>query len=187
MQLIFITKNQTKWQIAKGILEKYGIDLVQESIETPEIQAQDVDEVVRYSTEYASKLLNKPTIKTDVGYFIEALNGFPGPYVKYINAWLSSEDILSMMKDKANRKITIKETVALAIPSQNTKLFTSTTYGQIAKEAAGTGQMFDKILIRDGQDKIQSLIPPEEMLAFWQTNLKHFHELGEYLSKIAGY
>ena len=53
--------------------------------------------------------LERPVIKSDVGYFIEALNGFPGPFLRYINDYLTSEEILKLMEDKENRTILLKE------------------------------------------------------------------------------
>lgn len=30
--------------------------------------------------------LNQSVVVMDVGYYIEAINGFPGPFIKYLNA-----------------------------------------------------------------------------------------------------
>ena len=85
-EIIMVTGNAGKYKIAKDIFIEKGLNLIQEKIETPEIQSYNVEDVSAYSALYAAKELNKPVIKSDVGYFIPALNGFPGPFVKYINA-----------------------------------------------------------------------------------------------------
>ena len=104
-QITMVTGNIGKWKIANDIFKKYNVDLKQAKIETPEIQAYDVEEVSKYSAIYAAKYLNTNVIKSDVGYYIEALNGFPGVFLKYINSMLTSEDVLKLMEGKDNRTI----------------------------------------------------------------------------------
>ena len=103
-EITLVTGNLGKWKITKDIFDKYNINLLHEKINTPEIQSNDVVEVSKYSALYAAKKLNKQVIKSDVGYYIEELGGFPGPFLKYINDMLTSEDILNMMKTKNNKK-----------------------------------------------------------------------------------
>ena len=182
-QITFITKNQDKWDIAKEVLAQYNVEVLQEALETPEIQAFDVEEVAKYSAKYAADRLNKPVIVTDAGYFIEALNGFPGPYIKFVNKWLTSQNILDMMTNEKNRKVLMRETVAYFKPNEEPIVFTSETYGEIVTEPQGSGSTIDQIVKRDGQDKVQGLILHEEMIQFWVQNLSHFHDLGKYLQK----
>lgn len=77
-----VTGNMGKWKVASDIFKKYDIELLHEKMDTPEIQSHDVEDVSKYSAIYAANKLNKAVIKSDVGYFIEALNGFPGPLFK---------------------------------------------------------------------------------------------------------
>jgi XTP/dITP diphosphohydrolase len=182
-QITFITGNQDKWSIAKEVLAQYNIEVLQEAFETPEIQAFDVEEVAKYSAKYAADFLNRPVIVTDAGYFIEALNGFPAPYIKYVNKWLSSQNIVDMMKNEKNKKVLMRETVAYCKPNNEPIVFTSETCGQIVTEPQGSGSTIDQIVKRDGQEKVQGLIPHEEMIQFWIQNLSHFHDLGKYLQE----
>ena len=77
----------------------------------------------KYSAEYARDKLNIAVIKSDVGYYIEELGGFPGPFLRYANEMLESEDILKMMEGKENRKILLKECLTFASPGYETKQF----------------------------------------------------------------
>ncbi len=99
-EILIITKNINKWKIASDIFSKYHLILKQKEIETPEIQDYDVVNVSKFSAEYIADKLQSSVIKSDVGYYIEELGGFPGPYVRDINQMLSSEDILKMMEGK---------------------------------------------------------------------------------------
>ena len=87
-EIVMATGNVGKWEIARDIFKNYNLTLTQEKVETPEIQASTVEEVSLYSAKYASDKLNKPVIKSDVGYYIEELGGFPGPFVKFVNNML---------------------------------------------------------------------------------------------------
>jgi inosine/xanthosine triphosphate pyrophosphatase family protein len=77
----------------------------------------------------------------------------------------------------------MRETVAYCKPNNEPIVFTSETCGQIVTEPQGSGSTIDQIVKRDGQEKVQGLIPHEEMIQFWIQNLSHFHDLGKYLQE----
>lgn len=95
--ITFVTGNPYKFEVAKKVIEKRGLILEKEKLETPEIQETDVVKIASYSAKWACEKLGKPAALTDVGWYIEALNGFPGPFIKYINQWLTSDDLLKLM------------------------------------------------------------------------------------------
>lgn len=168
-KVTMVTGNLGKWKVASKIFEKYNVELFHEKINTPEIQSHDVEEVSKYSAEYAAQKLNKPVIKSDVGYYIEALNGFPGPFLRYINDYLTSEEILKLMDGKENRVILLKECLTFATPSGLIKQFVNIEKATISKKAMGTGTTFDRIVIFNG-DKLPKSMNSEEK------NYKHFEE-----------
>lgn len=79
-KLAFVTGNKYKFEVVRKVLAEQGVTLVQQNLDTPEIQSANVEEVASYSATWASDRLQKPVIITDAGYYIKALNGFPGPY-----------------------------------------------------------------------------------------------------------
>jgi XTP/dITP diphosphohydrolase len=177
----FITGNKTKWDIAKSIFEQYEIELLQEKIDTPEIQDLDVENVANYSAKYACDLFQKSVIKNDVGYYIPSLNGFPGPFTKFANQWFNADQILKLMDGKKDRTLIIKDCLSYCAPDQEPVTFNYECHCTISTKSEGSGGTFDTIIIRDGQDKIQSLYTPEEMLVYWSNNLKHYHDLARYI------
>ena len=54
-EITMVTGNKGKWKIASDIFKKREILLSQEKIETPEIQAYNVEEVSAYSAIYAAR------------------------------------------------------------------------------------------------------------------------------------
>lgn len=181
--VIFITGNEGKWRTANEILKNYDINLTHQKVETPEIQSIEVDDVAKFSAVYACKKLKTNVFVTDVGYYIEAMNGFPGPFIKYINCWLSSQNLLDLMVNKTNRNMIVKETVAYAEPGKEPVIFSSKFTAQIASTAARGGSTIDQLMILPGFDKPKGACNPKEIQYFWNTNLKHYYNLGKYLEK----
>ena len=179
-QVTMVTGNIGKWQVASEIFKKYNVELLHEKMDTFEIQSHEVEEVSKYSALYAAKKLERPVIKSDVGYFIEALNGFPGPFLRYINDYLTSEEILKLMEDKENRTILLKECLTFATPDGEYIQFVSIEKASISKISMGSGTTFDRIVIFDGYDKPKSMNSEEE-------NLKHFEKQLDIYDKMAKY
>lgn len=103
-----MTGNKYKFEIAQKVLENSNVELIQQKIETPEIQSSDVEEIASYSAKFAAEKLGKPVALTDAGWYINALNGFPGLFIKYINQWLTSDEILKLMEGKSDRSVLLK-------------------------------------------------------------------------------
>lgn len=179
-QVTMVTGNIGKWQVASEIFKKYNVELLHEKMNTFEIQSHEVEEVSKHSALYAAEKLERPVIKSDVGYFIESLNGFPGPFLRYINDYLTSEEILKLMEDKENRTILLKECLTFATPNGECIQFVSVEKAGISKISMGSGTTFDRIVIFEGQDKPKSMNSEEE-------NIKHFEKQLDIYDKMAKY
>lgn len=181
MKITFVTGNMGKWEIGRDIFTQYGLELAQAKIETPEIQSLDVTEVATYSAQYAAQKLNTPVIKSDVGYYISALGGFPGPFIKYINQTLSDEDLLRLMKDIKDRSMIIRECLAFATPDGFTKCFVHEQKTRIAEESDGVGSSIDKVMILEGFTKTRGASDSKEVAEFWKKSLTLYHEMAKFL------
>lgn len=185
MKIIFVTGNKIKYSIAKNILNSYGIDIVQENMKTPEIQAEDGKEICEYSAKYAFDKLKKPLVKTDVSYHIHSLNGFPGPFIKYINNWLTPEDLLNLMRDREDRTIEIREYLTYISSDGKIKTFQTSSLCKLSdKIYSEKGYMIDKLLIRPGLEIPQNILSEKELEELFSKDVKIWHELGKYLNKI---
>lgn len=183
MKLKFVTKNPKKIDTAKKVLSLYGVEIEQLKIEIPEIQTSDIEESCLFAANIASSYTDSLIITSCVGYFINALNGFPGLHTSYINNTLLSEQILAMMKDSEDRSFSVKTSVCLYDPkSQSNKCFISKSFGKISNFACGDGTSLDRIMIRDGQTKNQSLYSYNEVIDYYSKHMSHYHDLGKHLS-----
>lgn len=183
-KVTMITGNMGKWRVASDIFSKYNIILEHIKMDTPEIQSHDVEDVSKYSAEYASKELNLAVIKSDVGYYIEELGGFPGPFLRYANDMLKSEDVLKMMEGKENRKIYLKECLTFAAPGKETKQFINIEEASLSKEAMGSGTTFDRIVIFKGQKLPKSMNTEEENYKHFEENLVIYDEAAKYIEEV---
>ena len=102
-KITYVTGNIAKIESAKQILEPLGYTVDNIKMETPEIQADDVSEVAKYSVQWACEKLNKSVLKNDSGK----------PTIKYVNA---SNDNVSGFLIAYNSKADIKA-MNIAIPA----------------------------------------------------------------------
>ncbi|MFA7245012.1 MAG: non-canonical purine NTP pyrophosphatase [Candidatus Magasanikbacteria bacterium] len=178
----FATGNKYKLEVAKKALEKTGITVVQKILDIPEIQSTSLEEIASFSVEYACKKLKEPVAVTDAGFFIEALNGFPGPFLKFMNHYLIAEDVLKMMKGKENRRCVFKDVLAYCEPGKKPIVFTASANGNISLKKGKDGNTAsDQIFVPDGYSVPQCEISREEMIKFWKGNQKNWKKLAKKL------
>lgn len=182
MEILFITGNKEKVAIAKTILNKENIKVLAKKIDCPEIQSDDNEIIASSSARYASNLEKSNVVKVDTGFYIEALNGFPGPYAEYIERKLDCQDILNLMKNKKNRKAYYKEVLAYQEYGKEPITFTTYTYGTISNQISGDkGYNFDKIFICDGDNKTMANYDDSERIKKYSN--ENWKNLVEYLKE----
>lgn len=183
-KIVFVTGNKYKLEIARNVLEGSEISLTQKNLETPEIQGTDICEIASYSAKWAAEKLRQPVAVTDAGYYIKALNGFPGPFIKYTNQWFSAEDYLKLMEEKKGRTVVIKGCLSYCEPGKEPVTFESLTNAKIAERKGPKGETpINEIFIPEGFNKTESAMPRKEMVNFWAKVEKYWLKLAEYLNK----
>lgn len=178
--LIYVTGNKYKIFTAKKFLEPYDINVIGKKIDCPEIQADTIDEVAKFSAEYACNFLNMPVLKNDMGLVIPALNGFPGAYTHYVEDTLGEDGILKLMEGIQNRYAYFYECLAYAAPGEETKIFISKTEGVLDTKKSGEyGWSWDRIFIPTGQTKTMANFDDDLRANFWSE--EGYTELANYL------
>ena len=176
-----------KYEIAKAYFRNTTdtYELVQYSIDTPEIQDTSVKEIARQSAVWAAKEIGEPCIKMDVGFFIPTLNGFPGPFVKYINDWLTQADFLKLMEGKVDRSAYFEDAIAVGYPDGSSKVFSTQVHGSIAytEDPSDPRWPANSLFIPEGYDRALGSLSNEEQNKFWGDG--NWPMLIEYLERIA--
>lgn len=179
-KIIFVTGNKRKFETANNVLNKFGINLTQRDMDISEIQDTDIRKVAENSSKDAAEKLKTPVIKEDVGFQIDALNGFPGPFSKFINDWLEPQKILKMLENEKNRKARFVDVIAYCNPDKETVSFITITEGTIADEQSGeNGWGIDKIFIPEGSQVTLACLSDSERRNVWKNS--HWEKLAKYL------
>ncbi|MEM0057206.1 MAG: RdgB/HAM1 family non-canonical purine NTP pyrophosphatase [Candidatus Geothermarchaeota archaeon] len=159
----FVTENMNKFLEAKHIMQTYSIDLRWIPVSVKEVQSDSLEEIILHKVIMLVDVVDCPFIVEDTGLFIDALNGFPGPYASYVYNKLGLEYILKLLSDVHNRSATFVSVGALVLNRRIVKLFKSTLRGQISKEKMGQyGFGYDPIFIPEGTYKTLAQMSLEE-------------------------
>ena len=185
MKINFVTSNELKFRLAKSYFEKLSGDyeLIQYEIDTPEIQDVSVEEVARQSAIWAAKETGLPCIKMDVGFFVPALNGFPGPFVKYVNDWLDQDDFLKLLEGKADRSAYFEDATAIGYPDGTSEVFSLKSHGSIAKDKDPENERWpaNLLFIPAGYKQALGSMSDEDQNKYWGDG--NWPKLIEFLEK----
>ena len=181
--ITYITGNMSKIAIAQQALQPlwYHVDNIK--METPEIQADDVSIVAKYSAKWAAEKLKRSVLKNDSWLFINWLHWFPWVYTRYIEETLWENGVLKLMEWLEDRTAYFKESIAYCEPGGEPVVFEWITKGGIDTKKSGTnGRSRDFIFVPEGETQTLWCFPDEKRYSFW--SLDAYKELIKYLEKI---
>lgn len=183
-ELRMVTSNRHKFLEAKLILAEFQVNLIQVDVGKVEIQAEDVEEVARFSAETVSRQLGFPLIVEDAGLFIRHLNDFPGPYSSYTLSKIGLEGILKLMEEVTDRGAYFKSAVAFCKAEGGpAMLFTGVVEGMISRRRRRGGFGYDPIFIPSEGDggTFAEMSPLEKSLLSHRG--KSLREFGRWFTK----
>jgi XTP/dITP diphosphohydrolase len=102
--VFFATGNVHKFNEVRCILTRLDIAVGMLRVKDIEIQSDSLMEIAQASAQEAFKRCGLPVIVEDAGLFIEALNGFPGPYAAYAYKTIGNKGLLKLMENVEDRK-----------------------------------------------------------------------------------
>ncbi|MEM2947305.1 MAG: XTP/dITP diphosphatase [Candidatus Bathyarchaeia archaeon] len=133
--IFFATNNINKFNEARKVLSRYKIAVGMIRVKTFEIQSESLEEIAKASAVHAFKQCGLPLIVEDAGLFVEALNGFPGPYSSYVYKTIGNEGLLKLMEKGMNRKAKFQSVVAFFSGELDTPIcFKGEVAGEITRE-----------------------------------------------------
>jgi XTP/dITP diphosphohydrolase len=170
--VLFVSSNKNKFNEAKNILSKNGINLGFFKSSLREIQAESIKEIAALKVDEAYRQCNKPVIVEDAGLFVESLNGFPGPFSSYVFKTIGNSGILRLVK--TNRKAKFQSVVAYCDNKFGVVLFDAKVEGKISKNSKGKGWGYDPIFIPNGQNKTYAMLSNKNQISHRYKALKKF-------------
>ncbi len=179
--ILYITSNKNKIVTANNHLKPFGIQLEGMTVEgIIEPQIEDILEISKSKAKQAYEKIKKPLIVSDSGWMFTALNGFPGPYMHYINKWFTANDFLNLMKEKENREIILRECVTY-IDKKQLKTFVYDNKGTVLKEASGESTPLDQIVTFKDDMKSMAVCENEGITRIPQNEL--WSDVGKWLKE----
>lgn len=109
-EIVFVTTNKGK--IASAQRELSGIKVLPYNAELIEPRSDDIREIARQKVIQAYKIVGKPCIALDSGFFVDELNGFPKAYVNHMLDTIGIRGLLKLMEGVINRKCKFKSCLA---------------------------------------------------------------------------
>jgi len=176
-----VTRNQGKLREIRAIVGRYGIDVVAVAADKVEIQSDSLEDIVRHAARALLGSVPEPFAVEDSGLFIEALNGFPGPYSSYVYRTIGCAGVLKLMDGVPNRRARFVCAAALGLGGE-VRVFRGEVEGEVSTEARGSsGFGFDPIFIPRGYSRTFAEMSLEEKCLI-SHRAKAFSLLAEYLA-----
>ncbi|MCX6738758.1 MAG: non-canonical purine NTP pyrophosphatase [Candidatus Parcubacteria bacterium] len=158
-ELVFITGNPGK---AKYLADYFHLPVVHKKLDLPEIQSLTLREVVEDKARRAFKEVGVPVLIEDVSVVFTAMQGLPGPLIKWFDTTLGNEGMCRLL-DSSDDRGAITEVQFAYCDGEDVHIFSGKVNGSIAKEPKGNrGFGWDKIFIPDGYDKTRGEMEEEE-------------------------
>jgi XTP/dITP diphosphohydrolase len=163
-RLVLVTHNEHKLAELRPLFDEYGVSFDTTDLEKSEIRSQSVEDIAMNAAKHAHEVLKRPVVVDDTGFFISALNGFPGSYAAYVLQTIGYQGILKLLEGVQNRGA--RFVTAVAFCNENIlKSFLGEMLGKNSTAALGTsGFGYDPIFIPDGFSKTYAqLTLPEKV------------------------
>lgn len=149
---VLITGNEHKYLLASTTFAHYGLTLSHETPHIDEIQAEDSEVIARHKADSAFKLMGRPVIISDDSWSIPGLNGFPGPYMKSMNHWLTTDDFVRLTAPLQDRT-TILHQILVYQDADGQQLFRFDVPAIMLKEPRGESSIpWTTLVCLEGDD-----------------------------------
>ncbi len=158
MKLIFITGNKGKFEEAKAIIP----DLEQSDIDLVEIQSIDSKEVITHKLEEARKMVTGSFAVEDNSLYLEALNGLPGPLIKWFLKTIGNDGLYKLAESFNNFNASAKVVIGLSKEDRTTEFFEGEIKGKIVSPRGENGFGWDAIFEIEGTGKTFAEMTQEE-------------------------
>lgn len=150
-RIVFVTQNKNKLADAQKLLPEFKIEHI--DFDVPEIQSLDPKKIAEHKLEFAYIRLKQPCFVMDASLFLDCLNGFPGPFIKWWFEKTVGEERTCKIAKLFNDYGCTWTTILGYFDGKDTHLLEETMRGRISTEPRGTnGYHWDTIFIPEGEE-----------------------------------
>lgn len=127
-----------------------GFELEAAEVDLPEIQSLDMLEILRGKAEMAFREVRRPVVVEEAGLELDALNGFPGPLVKWMLQAVGADGIARVGEALGNSRA-VAHCLLLFYDGEHTILGEGRTEGALIRPGRGHhGFGWDPVFLPDG-------------------------------------
>lgn len=158
MDLYFITSNKHKFNEIKAEIP----DIKHLKIDLPEIQEIDPKKIIEYKLKHGLAHKKGSFIVEDVSFEMEALNGLPGPFVKWFLKAMGPEGLYKITQATEKNGARATATIGLVDLKGEIHFFEGEVSGRVVEPRVDNGFGWDRIFIPEGFDKTFSEMSIED-------------------------
>lgn len=144
--LRFVTTNPGKVREARRYLPT-GVEQLE--YDYSEIQSEDLEEIAAHGAREAADVTDSPVFVDDSGLFVDALDGFPGPYSSFVYDTLGIERVVDLLEGESDRSARFRSVVAYC-DGETVETFEGAVVGRIVDPRGEGGFGYDPIFEHDG-------------------------------------
>jgi len=152
------------------------VEVTHVALDIPEHRSDDVGEIAEGKAQYAYEQLKTPLIVDDTGLFIDALNGFPGPYAAFVLNTIGNTGILKLMDGVTDRSARFMTAISYA-DEEGTRVFKGTIEGKITHAPRGSdGFGYDPIFAVENKTLAELSLEEKSRISHRARALTAFHD-----------
>ena len=133
---IYVTGNQSK---VKYLVQTLGVPLEHHALDLDEIQSADPQVVIEHKIKQAYEVLQKPVLVEDTSLCFNALDGLPGPLVKFFVTAKDGFEMMCRMLDGFEDRSAYATAVYAYYDGQEARYFKGRLDGTISDHPRGEG------------------------------------------------
>ena len=182
VEITLVTSNFERFAGFASTVRPFGISVKQAKLKLDEIQSNNLDKIALRKGLDAAKRLGTPCVVEDTEFRIDALNGFPGPFMCFVQEALNAEKLLALMNGEKNRQCVSRNILVYAEPNGFTKTFECIVEFEILEKEKGKHprKNWDRVLMLKETGKTIAEYAPPEPIAPWS---KGYHDFGKWFSE----
>jgi len=178
MPIYFITGNKNKFEEAKAIIP----DLEMLTLDLKEIQEIDPEKIIQEKLAEAAKHHDGEFLVEDQSLHLDALNGLPGPFIKWFLQTMGVEGIYKMVQKLGNNKAQNEINIGYYDGNKQEHFFKSVIDGEIVEPKGDKDFGWGPLFKPTGADKTYGEMDKGEK-ALYSSRIFALKKLKDFLDK----
>lgn len=187
-EILFVTGNKEKVKWAREMVKRFGISVIHKDMDIPEVKNFDFNKVLDSKADFVRNKIKKPFVVDDNGFYINCLNGFPGPFIKLAVNVLGVNNLVHLVGHYKDKTAVFKSGLMFVDSDNSRRMFIAEGRGKIVSPRGnslrGWGELF-KIYQPEGWNKTLAEMGDNEWNKFMKelSKIDHFRKFARWFNK----